>query len=233
MIQFGPATYAVSGTQGTYDGIAPLRGAITSTFGALEQFRIDMGLSAHGGVDIDDNLEANGPVLAPAPGEVSEVGHNADVGNFIRLNHGEGVVTKYLHLQEHAHNGGGIDLQAGDWVRRHAQIGNVGTTGRWSTGPHLHWSCRVNGVLVDPLSLVVDVLTGTDPEGLTKPLPYPRQGEETQPLDREHFLNLVSTMVAQEYSGRYRGIDYSWKLVERNGRFHVALHFTREAIGAV
>ena len=236
IVQFGPAKVTVSGTCGVYNGIAPLRGNINSTFGAAEPFRVDpppagFGLGPHGGCDIDDNLEANGPILAPAPGEVVEVGVNDLVGNFIRLNHSEGVVSKYLHMREHAHNGGGINLQVGDWVKRHAIIGNVGTTGKWSTGPHLHWSCRVNGVLVDPLGLVVEELTEDDITGLTPSLPYPEIGDETPPLSREQLLVLVSTMVAQEFAGHYRGINYSYRLVERPGRYHIAMHLTRGAIG--
>ncbi len=252
VIQFGPAKFTVSGTRGVYDGIAPLRGNITSTFGAAEFFRVNppqpegwdgmtpmepvggwgYGLGPHGGCDIDDNLEANAPILAPAPGEVVEVGFNDNVGNFIRLNHGEGVTSKYLHMREHAHNGA-TDLQVGDWVTRHAIIGNVGTTGKWSSGPHLHWSCRVNGVLTDPLSLVVEELTGTDIEALPlppKPAYRPQVGDILDPLTPEHERALAIKLMEQALAERGRGITISPKEVTRAGRWRLELEIVWDAV---
>ena len=238
-IQFGPAEVSVSGTQGEYNGSAPLKGRITSTFGAAEPFRVDpppdgYGLGPHGGCDIDDNLEANAPILAPAPGEVVEVGYDENVGNFIRLNHGEGVVTKYLHLEQHAHNGGGIDLQVGDWIRRHAQIGNVGSTGRWSTGPHLHWSCRVNGVLVDPLSLVVDTLTVPDLTELPRPpepLPVPKVGDQPVEFTPEQWDKIGQTLSIQAHSGLFKGVDVDYRVVVKRNRHNVNLSIAPDVLG--
>ncbi len=232
MIQFGPAKYTINGTQGIYNSSAPLKGNITSTYGAHEPFRVEMGLSPHGGVDIDDNLKANAPILAPAPGEVVEVGYNDDVGHFIRINHGEGVVSKYLHMESDA-NDGLNDLSVPDWVTRGQQIGNVGTTGRWSSGPHLHWSCRVNGVLVDPLSLVVEELTVTDIEALPSPPepPYiPQVGDILNPITPEQEIALGAKLIEQGYARRWRGINVSPMVVDRAGRWPIELQIAWDSV---
>ena len=230
MIQFGPATYTVSGTRGTYNGSAPLKGNVTSTFGAAEPFRVDpppdgYGLGPHGGCDIDDNLEANAPILAPAPGEAVEVGYNDDVGWFARINHGEGVVSKYLHMLG-APNDGALPLLVGDWVERGEQIGSVGTTGRWSSGPHLHWSCRVNGVLVDPLSLVVAALTVPDLTELPRPrepLPIPQVGDPTPEFSPAQWDKVGQVLSIQAHSGLFKGIDIEYPDVTKRNRYPVVL----------
>ncbi len=252
-IQFGPAVVAVSGTTGTYNGSAPLKGNITSTFGAAEPFRVNppepenwdgtnpqrplsgwgMGLNPHGGCDIDDNLDPNGPILAPAPGEVVEVGYDENVGNFIRLNHGEGVVSKYLHMLDGATDGG-LWWRVGDWVPRGRQLGLVGTTGRWSTGPHLHWSCRVNGVLTDPLSLVVEELTVPDLTELPRPpvpLPVPQIGDPTPEFTPEQWDRIIVVLSMQAYSGLFRGIDVEYPDVTKRNRYSVALGIAPDVVG--
>ncbi len=253
MIQFGPATFTVSGTQGEYNGSYPLRGKITSTFGAAEPFRVNppepegwdgdlttlpiggwgMGLSPHGGVDIDDNLEANAPILAPAPGEIVEVGLNDDVGNFVRLNHGEGVVTKYLHMQS---DDGMEPMLVGDWMERGQILGNVGSTGRWSTGPHLHWSCRVNGVLTDPLSLVVAKLTVPDLTELPRPpepLPVPQIGDPTPEFDAAQWDKIGQVLSIQAHSGLFKGIDIEYPDVEKRNRYSVTLGIAPDVVGGL
>lgn len=253
-VQFGPAVATTSGTQGEYVGSAPLRGHITSTFGAAEPFRVNppqppdwdgtvtarpvggwgMGLNPHGGVDIDDNLDPNGPILAPAPGEVVEVGYNDDVGFFIRLNHGEGVVSKYLHMLQSANNGASAAWPVGSWIRRGEQIGQVGTTGRWSTGPHLHWSCRVNGVLVDPLSLVVAELTVPDLTELPRPpepLPVPEIGDLTPEFTAEQWDRIIVVLSMQAHSGLHRGIDVDYLPVVNRNRWTVELGIGPDVVG--
>lgn len=64
-------------------------------------------------------------------------------GNAVFIDHGFGIVTSYLHMSA-------IHVRAGQHVRKGDLVGAVGSTGL-STGPHLHWALRTNGVLVDPL----------------------------------------------------------------------------------
>jgi murein DD-endopeptidase MepM/ murein hydrolase activator NlpD len=63
-------------------------------------------------------------------------------GNMVEVDHGAGLATRYGHLSE-------IDVQDGQWVEAGTLIGRVGSTGR-STGPHLHYEVRIDGVAVDP-----------------------------------------------------------------------------------
>ncbi len=60
----------------------------------------------------------------------------------IVIDHGQGVFSLYSHLHR-------IDVSKGELVNKGQIIGGIGTTGQ-STGPHLHWGMRVNGVYVDP-----------------------------------------------------------------------------------
>ena len=66
-------------------------------------------------------------------------------GNVIYLDHGEGLVSAYLHLSRH-------QVAEGDTVERGDVIGRVGATGR-VTGPHLHFIARYGQITVDPASL--------------------------------------------------------------------------------
>lgn len=84
------------------------------------------------------------PIWAVADGEVIFLGRNRAAGNMVVLEHEGGVRSVYMHL--HAFRGG---LKKGDKVRQREVVGTVGSTGM-STGPHLHFGLKVNGVYVDP-----------------------------------------------------------------------------------
>jgi murein DD-endopeptidase MepM/ murein hydrolase activator NlpD len=86
------------------------------------------------------------PVTAPAAGRVAMVGFVKDGfrihGNAIGIDHGQGVVSIFMHLSK-------INVKEGDIVKPGELIGAIGTTGA-STGPHLHWGLYVNGIGVEP-----------------------------------------------------------------------------------
>ena len=86
-------------------------------------------------------------VTAPAAGRVALVGTVSQGfrvhGNVIGIDHGQGVVSIFMHLSR-------INVQEGDFVKAGQKIGAVGSTGA-STGPHLHWGLYVNGQSIDPL----------------------------------------------------------------------------------
>jgi murein DD-endopeptidase MepM/ murein hydrolase activator NlpD len=86
------------------------------------------------------------PVTAPAAGKVVMVGLVKNGfrvhGNAIGLDHGQGVVSIFMHLSR-------IDVKEGDLVKTGEAIGAIGNTGA-STGPHLHWGLYVNGIGVEP-----------------------------------------------------------------------------------
>ena len=95
----------------------------------------------HSGVDI---ASAEGSIiLAAADGAVAETGFNASDGNYLVLDHGDGLETRYAHCRD-------IAVQAGDAVRAGEMIGAVGSTGM-STGPHLHFEVRQDGEARDPM----------------------------------------------------------------------------------
>jgi len=119
--------------------IWPVRGFLTSTFG----YRISPITGKrqfHEGLDIANKVGT--PVMAPANGTVADTGVQNGYGRFIKIQHGFGMVTVYGHLSK-------IGVKPGQRVERGEVIGYVGNTGS-STGPHLHYEVRVNGVPNNP-----------------------------------------------------------------------------------
>ncbi|MFC4778767.1 M23 family metallopeptidase [Paenibacillus sp. GCM10023252] len=94
----------------------------------------------HSGLDLGGSIGE--PVYATADGVVSLSDEDDTHGNYIMINHGRGVRTRYLHLHTRA-------VEDGDKVKKGQPIGELGNTGR-STGPHLHYEVSVNGENVDP-----------------------------------------------------------------------------------
>ena len=84
------------------------------------------------------------PIFSVANGRVAHIGYSGAFGNLIILEHPGNYHTYYAHLSNY-----NVELAVGNEVRRGFEIGYVGSTGR-STGPHLHFELRKNGVYVDP-----------------------------------------------------------------------------------
>ena len=125
--------------------IWPVRGWLTSDFGPrLSPFTETTQM--HEGLDIAGPIGA--PIKAPAAGVVVRAGANGSYGNFVAIDHGYGIQTRYGHLDK-------ILVKVGQRVKRHQQIATLGNTGR-STGPHLHYEVRVNGVPVNPAKYILD-----------------------------------------------------------------------------
>jgi murein DD-endopeptidase MepM/ murein hydrolase activator NlpD len=123
--------------------------------------------TVHYGLDLQGARGAS--VAAAGDGEVVLARDAYMSGRTVVLSHGAGVYTLYFHLDR-------IEVRAGQSVRRGQRIGRVGSTGR-STGPHLHWSARVDGLLVDPASLLaIDFVRGTAPARAPRPSPAPAAG---------------------------------------------------------
>lgn len=94
----------------------------------------------HNGVDF---AAASGtPILAAYGGTVVGAAYNSSMGNYVMINHGDGLYTIYMHASA-------LYVSQGQTVNKGDQIAAVGSTGR-STGPHLHFSVRVNGEYVNP-----------------------------------------------------------------------------------
>jgi Peptidase family M23 len=110
--------------------------------------------SVHYGLDIVGPRGA--PVAAANDGEVVLVRDCYMSGKTVVVFHGADLFTLYFHLDR-------TYVRVGARVRKGDRLGAVGSTGR-STGPHLHWSARVAGLLVDPESLLaIDLERGTAP----------------------------------------------------------------------
>lgn len=121
----------------------PVEAERGSPFG-LRRFFNGEPRSPHSGADL--RASAGTPVKAPDAGRVVLAGELFFSGNTVILDHGGGLYTLYAHLKNFA-------VQKGETVVRGEVLGHVGATGR-VTGPHLHWGARLNGVRVDPFSLV-------------------------------------------------------------------------------
>ena len=114
----------------------PVSGIISSRFGARSSIRS----SAHTGLDIATSTGT--PVLAAASGTVTFSGRKGSYGNLLVITHSNGVQTYYGHCSK-------LYVSAGTTVTQGQTVAAVGSTGN-STGPHLHFEVRVNGVAYNP-----------------------------------------------------------------------------------
>ena len=98
------------------------------------------GKTVHNGIDIP--AERGTPVLAAADGTVTETGFDTERGNYLMIDHGDGLATLYAACSK-------VDVNEGDPVKAGTPIAAIGSTGR-STGPHLHFEVRQDGVPQNP-----------------------------------------------------------------------------------
>jgi murein DD-endopeptidase MepM/ murein hydrolase activator NlpD len=117
----------------------PVSGRLSGTFGKKRFFN-EQPRRPHSGLDIA--APKGTPVKAPAAGKVIETGTYFFNGNTIFIDHGEGLVTMYCHLNR-------IEVKVGQVVQQGQEIARVGMTGR-VTGPHLHWTVSLNNTRIDP-----------------------------------------------------------------------------------
>ncbi len=118
----------------------PCEGVLTSDF----RYRINpvTGKRAfHAGIDIGAPM--NTKIVAPNEGTVVYSGWRGGYGNMVILDHGQGVTTRYAHASR-------LLVKVGQQVKKGDKIALVGSTGQ-STGSHLHYEIRVDGVAIDPL----------------------------------------------------------------------------------
>ncbi len=147
--------------QGNERGLmrTPVDGArITSKYG-YRTHPISRAQRKHNGVDFA--APTGTPIYASGDATVAFAAPRGAAGNFIRLDHGEGMQTWYMHLNAFAEG-----LTVGNAVRQGEIIGYVGTTGG-STGPHLHYEIRINGEPLDPLTFETSEVEALVGEALT------------------------------------------------------------------
>ena len=96
----------------------------------------------HSGIDIP--AEQGVVILAAADGTVTETGFDPVRGNYLVLDHGDGLTTLYAHCRN-------VEVKAGDTVKTGEMVAAVGSTGM-STGPHLHFEVRQDGEAQNPVA---------------------------------------------------------------------------------
>ena len=125
--------------------LLPSRGWLSSDFGVrLDPVTAERRM--HEGLDVATAFGQ--PVTAPADGTVVFKGWEGGYGNVLVVDHGYGVKTRYGHLSQ-------VLVGLGERIRRGARIASVGNTGK-STGPHLHYEVRVNGIPENPRKFILE-----------------------------------------------------------------------------
>jgi murein DD-endopeptidase MepM/ murein hydrolase activator NlpD len=104
-------------------------------------------LGSHKGVDL--SAPKGSDIYAALDGQVVMSGRHKQYGNFVAVDHGNGVVTLYAHCNRNF-------VEEGEIVRRGQKIAEVGRTGN-ATGPHLHFELRLDGLPVNPLPRLNDM----------------------------------------------------------------------------
>ena len=119
--------------------VAPSKNGSAAVAAPKQRYRTHMG--------IDYSAPIGTPIFSVATGKVVHLGFNGAFGNLIILEHPGNYRTYYAHLSSY-----NTELEVGNEVRRGLEIGYVGSTGR-STGPHLHFELRKDGVYLDPYAV--------------------------------------------------------------------------------
>jgi murein DD-endopeptidase MepM/ murein hydrolase activator NlpD len=123
----------------------PADAPLSSEFGwRISPFRTGKQTRFHSGLDY--SVDKYSPVWATADGVVTSAGRCGPYGNCIVVDHGNGYETLYAHLSR-------FNVVEGASVCRSQAIGQIGSSGR-STGPHLHYEIRKNGVPINPMPFV-------------------------------------------------------------------------------
>lgn len=132
--------------QADWQMIWPVEGRISGLFGRRRVFNGEP-RKPHGGIDIA--AKTGTVIMAPAAGKVVDTGDYFFNGKTIFIDHGQGLISVYCHLNE-------INVDAGEILSQGSRIGTVGATGR-VTGPHLHLGISLNGTMIEPRLLMPDL----------------------------------------------------------------------------
>lgn len=123
--------------------IWPVEGEISTEFGATRYVNEKL-QNRHSGIDI---ASSKGTSVKAANTGAVKLAHNLLMtGNTIIIDHGWNIYSAYSHLSK-------MTVNVGEKVKRGQKIGEIGSTG-FSTGPHLHWTIKVNSVYVNPRSII-------------------------------------------------------------------------------
>jgi len=123
--------------------IMPVESKITSSFGKARVYNGSL-KGYHSGTDF--RAKVGTPIVAANDAKVALVKDRFYSGGTVLLDHGEGIYTCYFHMSK-------FNVKEGQVVKKGELLGLSGQSGR-VTGPHLHFSARINGIQVDPLQLI-------------------------------------------------------------------------------
>lgn len=173
----------------------PVEGSITSGYGRRSA-PIAGASTNHRAIDLA--APAGSPIRAQAAGRVVSAQNEGNAGLVVRVDYGNGVVASYAHME-------GFDVKAGDPVKPGQRLGGVGSTGN-STGPHVHYTLRVNGEKVDPTKFAGvtgrpsgGTRTPVQQSGMTREQAMKRIDELNLPLEEEQALKQeVNNRFAQD-----------------------------------
>lgn len=143
-----------SRTQPQLEFALPVDGRLSSPFG-LRRFFNDQPRKPHSGLDIAASRGT--PIQTPADGTVIDSGNYFFNGNTVLIDHGQGLISGYFHLDE-------TRVKTGDIIKAGDILGTVGDTGR-VTGPHLHWNIYLNGAKIDPALFVSTAIKALQERG--------------------------------------------------------------------
>jgi len=142
---------------------------ISSNFNPNRKHPITKRVKAHRGIDY--RAPTGTPVFAAGNGRVTQAAYNKFNGNYVFIQHPNGIITKYLHFSKRA-------VKTGQRVKQGQTIGYVGATGM-ATGPHLHYEFIYNGVHRNPRTVSLPK---------SKPLPSDKMPE---------FLTYATPLLSQ------------------------------------
>lgn len=128
----------------TSPAVSPIDGGRYTSYFGYRINPITDEFSFHTGLDIAANEGTK--IRAVYSGRVTKVGEDSRAGKYIFLTHDDGLVSFYCHCSE-------ITATQGAFIRQGETIARVGSTG-WSTGPHLHFEIRLNGIRYNPLYIL-------------------------------------------------------------------------------
>lgn len=125
--------------------LRPCRGRVSAGYG-YRRSPFNNRREIHKGMDIA--APSGTPIVATADGRVSFVGRRKDFGRVIEIDHGRGLMTRYAHCKK-------ILKKLGSKIKRGDTIALMGSSGR-STGSHLHYEVRLNGIPLDPSKFILE-----------------------------------------------------------------------------